>query len=584
MLTPSSDTPRTDPLGGGDAVGDALLGDEMLTAPDFKSLFKSAPGLYLVLDPELTIVAVTENYLRATMTRREEILGRNLFEVFPDNPDDPEATGVGNLSASLERVRRDLVPDTMAVQKYDIRRPESEGGGFEVRYWSPRNSPVLRADGTLHYIIHRVEDVTEFVRLKQLETEQHELTAELQQRTAQMKVEVLQRSRELQEANRQLRAANAAKSEFLSRMSHELRTPLNAILGFAQVLEQSAQDEDQVQSVQQVLKGGRHLLSLIDEVLDISRIDSGNLGISMEAVRVGDVVRETIDLIRPLAERRGITIEDRVEAADGAHVRADRQRLTQVFLNLASNAVKYNRNGGNVTFSSARTEGGKLEVQVVDTGPGIAPEHLDRVFTPFDRLGAEQMEVEGTGIGLTLSKSLVELMGGEIDVHTKLGEGTVFSVTLPIVDSPHQSLEEARPARRPKTSGPAKEATLLYIEDNATNIKLIERVLVDRPFILLTAAHGGLGLEIAREHHPDLILLDLHLPGMPGEEVLAHLREDPRTATIPAVVLSADATPKGIERILAAGAEAYLTKPLDISELLRLIDDILERSRPPLHD
>lgn len=535
------------------------------TGPDFRSLFESAPGSYLVLDPKLTIVAVTENYLRATMTKREEILGRNLFEVFPDNPDDPDATGVGNLSASLDRVRRELVSDTMAVQKYDIRRPESEGGGFEARYWSPRNSPVLRADGSLASIIHRVEDVTEFVRLKQLETEKES--------------EILQRSKELEDTNRQLRAANGAKSEFLSRMSHELRTPLNAILGFAQVLELSARDEDQVQSIQQILKGGRHLLNLIDEVLDIARIDSGKLGISIEAVRVRDVVRETIDLIRPLAERRGIRLEDRVEAANGAHVRADRQRMKQVFLNLASNAVKYNRDGGSVTFSCARTERGKLEVQVADTGRGIAPEHLDRVFTPFDRLGAELTEVEGTGIGLSLSKRLVELMGGEIDIRTKLGEGTTFSVRLSIVESPHQPLEQARPAPGPKTSGVGRVATLLYIEDNASNIKLIERVLVDRPFTLLTAMQGELGLDLAREHHPDLILLDLHLPGITGEEVLARLSEDPRTATIPAVVLSADATPQGIERILAAGAAAYLTKPLDINEFLRLIDEILERTR-----
>lgn len=553
---------------------------ELPPGPNFQSLFESLPGLYLVLDPELTIVAVTDNYLRATMTVREEILGKGLFEVFPDNPDDPQATGVGNLSASLDRVRRELVPDTMAVQKYDIRRPESEGGGFEVRYWSPRNSPVLRADGSLAYIIHRAEDVTEFVRLKELETEQQEITAELRQRTAEMEFEVLQRGKELQETNRQLREASAAKSEFLSRMSHELRTPLNAILGFAQVLETSLEDGDAQQSVQQILKGGRHLLNLIDEVLDIARIDSGKLAVSVEAVSVAEVVRETIALISPLAQRRGITLEDGMGSEYRAHVRADRQRLKQVLLNLASNAVKYNHEGGNVTFSSQSRDEGTLEIRVADAGPGIAPEHLDRLFEPFDRLGAEQMEVEGTGIGLSLSKSLVELMGGEIHVETTLGEGTTFAVTLTSVEGPHHSLERTlRNARPEQRTVSDRGATILYIEDNPSNIKLIERVLMDRPFTLITAMQGELGLELAREHHPDLVLLDLHLPGMPGEAVLEQLRQDPSTAEIPAIVLSADATPRGIERILTAGATGYLTKPLDINELVRLIDETLERSR-----
>jgi signal transduction histidine kinase/CheY-like chemotaxis protein len=580
-----SDSGRADRRGLAEAgaVHDLVRRDSTSPAPDFRSLFEAAADRYLVLDPELRIVAVTDEYLRATMTKREEILGRHLFEVFPDNPDDPDATGVGNLRASLDRVRRNLVPDTMAVQKYDIRRPESDGGGFEVRYWSPRNSPVLGPDGSLAYIIHRVEDVTEFVRLKQLESERQELTAELQQRTAQMEVEILQRSKELQDANRALRAADVAKSEFLSRMSHELRTPLNAILGFGQVLERGALDEDQAQSVQQILKGGRHLLALIDEVLDIARIDSGNLAISIEAVQVDEVVQETIDLIRPLAERRGITIERGV-GASGEHVRADRQRLKQVLLNLASNGVKYNRDGGTVTFSWTRAQEAELEVRVADTGPGIAPEYLDRVFTPFDRLGVEVSDVEGTGIGLALSKRLVEMMGGSIDVQTALGEGSAFSVILSIAESPLSKLDQAAEAAPAPTTEPRPPATLLYIEDNLSNLKLVERVLIDRPVKLLAAMQGRLGLDLAAEHRPDLILLDLHLPGMLGEDVLACLREDGRTASIPVVVLSADATPGRIERLLAAGAEAFLTKPLDVGKFLHVIDEILAGPSGPLAD
>jgi signal transduction histidine kinase len=275
-----------------------LVDDQVQAHPlDFRSLFESAPGCYLVLDPELVIVAVSDAYLHATMTRREDILGRGLFEVFPDNPDDPDATGVGNLRASLDRVRHGRVSDTMAVQKYDIRRPEAEGGGFEIRYWSPLNTPVLRADGDLAYIIHRVEDVTEFVRLQERGTEQ-------QQRNARMEAEILQRSKELQAANRQLRAADAAKSEFLSRMSHELRTPLNAILGFGQLLQLDELSDQQHDSLDHILSGARHLLALINEVLDIAAIEAGGLQVSLEPVAAAEAVM----LMRPLADQHGIVL------------------------------------------------------------------------------------------------------------------------------------------------------------------------------------------------------------------------------------------------------------------------------------
>jgi len=213
---------------------------------DFRALFEGAPGLYLVLDPDFRIVAVSDAYLAATMTKRDDILGRDLFDVFPDNPDDPEATGAGNLRASLDRVRSRRVADTMAVQKYDIRRPDDEGGGFEVRYWSPRNSPVLDEQKRLAYIIHRVEDVTEFVLLQERESEQA--------------AEILRRSRELQETNEQLRAANSAKNEFLSRMSHELRSPLGAIMGFGQLLTFADLDEQHKHKVSMILKASDHPL------------------------------------------------------------------------------------------------------------------------------------------------------------------------------------------------------------------------------------------------------------------------------------------------------------------------------------
>ena len=545
--------------------------------PDFKSLFESAPGSFLVLDPDLIIVAVNDAYLRATMTSREEIVGRGLFEVFPGNPDDPEATGEGNLRASLDRVSRDRVPDTMAVQQYDIRRPEAEGGGFEVRHWSPLNSPVLGPDGELAYIIHRVTDVTEFVQLKQ----QDQLTTSLRQDNARMEAEILQRSRELQEANRRLRAADLAKSEYLSRMSHELRTPLNAILGFAQLLEMDELREDQQESLGYILSAARHLLALINEVLDIAAIEAGRLTLSLEPVWVADVVSETVSLIRPLADQQGILLVSPARTCD-AHVLGDRQRLKQVLLNLLSNAVKYNRPAGSVHLTCEHVNG-RLRVKVADTGPGIPAEALERLFVPFERLGSEHGTVEGTGLGLPLSKRLADAMGGSLELESIPQQGSTFWVELPLIEAPAEAAADLGAAPQPEpeqVEQTGHDLTVLYIEDNVSNLQLVERVMQRRGITLISAMRPQLGLDLAGEHQPDLILLDLHLPDMPGQEVFRRLRANAKTAEIPVVVLSADARPNLISRMLDDGVRAFLTKPLDVKELLELIDAVAdERAR-----
>jgi signal transduction histidine kinase/ActR/RegA family two-component response regulator len=545
--------------------------------PDFKSLFESAPGSFLVLDPDLIIVAVSDAYLRATMTSREEIVGRGLFEVFPDNPDDPEATGEGNLRASLDRVSRDRVPDTMAVQQYDIRRPEAEGGGFEVRHWSPLNSPVLGPDGELAYIIHRVTDVTEFVQLKQ----QDQLTTSLRQDNARMEAEILQRSRELQEANRRLRAADLAKSEYLSRMSHELRTPLNAILGFAQLLEMDELREDQQESLGYILSAARHLLALINEVLDIAAIEAGRLTLSLEPVWVADVVSETVSLIRPLADQQGILLVSPARTCD-AHVLGDRQRLKQVLLNLLSNAVKYNRPAGSVHLTCEHVNG-RLRVKVADTGPGIPAEALERLFVPFERLGSEHGTVEGTGLGLPLSKRLADAMGGSLELESIPQQGSTFWVELPLIEAPAEAAADLGAAPQPEpeqVEQTGHDLTVLYIEDNVSNLQLVERVMQRRGIALISAMRPQLGLDLAGEHQPDLILLDLHLPDMPGQEVFRRLRANAKTAEIPVVVLSADARPNLISRMLDDGVRAFLTKPLDVKQLLELIDAVAdERAR-----
>jgi signal transduction histidine kinase/CheY-like chemotaxis protein len=378
-------------------------------------------------------------------------------------------------------------------------------------------------------------------------------------------------------------AANQSKSAFLSRMSHELRTPLNAVLGFAQVLDLQGLDQDQQEAVDQILRGGKHLLGLINEVLDISRIESGDLALSPESVLVSDVVGETVDLIRPLAEQRSIQLETDRHARWDDYVFADRQRLKQILLNLLSNAVKYNRLHGTVTISCERSAATRLRINVADSGPGIRAEQLGRLFVPFERLGAERTEIEGTGIGLALSRRLAEAMGGSVDLESIPGEGSTFWVELPLVEGPVERYERLhRPDTAPQTArnSDAQRQALLYIEDNLANLKLVQRVVAHRHDVeIIPAMQGGLGLDLAREHQPALILLDLHLPDIPGDQILQQLREDPATAPIPVVVVSADATPGQVQRLLTAGASAYLTKPYEVEELLRILDEALSHSR-----
>jgi signal transduction histidine kinase/CheY-like chemotaxis protein len=541
------------------------------TGVDFRALFESAPGSYLVLDPHWVIVAVSESYLRATMTRREEIVGRSLFEVFPDNPEDATATGQANLRASLERVRRALVPDTMAVQKYDIRRPEEAGGGFEVRYWSPVNTPVLGPDGRLAWVIHHVSDVTDFVRLAREGREQEEVTDELRRRTARMEAEVVRRGQDLQAANAALRTANDAKSEFLSRVSHELRTPLNAVLGFGEILSMSELTEEQRDWVGSVLKAGRHLLGLLNDVLDVSRIESGQLSLSLEPVAVAGLLADTVELVAPMADSHQVRLEAPLDDCGHYYVLADRQRLCQIVLNLLSNAIKYNRRHGTVALE-VRADEARVRISVVDTGIGIPPSDLVRLFIPFERLGAARSGVEGTGLGLVLSRRLTESMQGRLEVTSTPGSGTTFTVELPRAETIAVSTVGEQ-GETPEARRYARGAEVLYVEDLAANVALVEEIVKLRPGVeLIPAMTGAIALDLARKRQPDLILLDLHLPDVNGESVLRQLRADPDTRRIPVVILSADATGRQLERLISAGAQAYLTKPITVRRLLDVLD------------
>ncbi|MGB8340999.1 MAG: PAS domain S-box protein [Chthoniobacterales bacterium] len=384
----------------------------------------------------------------------------------------------------------------------------------------------------------------------------------------------------LREAKEAADRANRAKSEFLSRMSHELRTPLNAILGFGQLLERQNPKPSQRPHLHHILTAGRHLLELINEVLDISRIESERMHLSLEPVNVSVALEEAVDLIRPLAAERSISLFTPSANEADFFVLADHQRLKQVLLNLLTNGAKYTPAGGAVTVS-CREVGGRVRLAVRDTGVGIAADKLERVFTPFDRLGAERSGIEGTGLGLALSKRLVQAMRGVIGFESMAGEGSNFWLELIQKESPLSAIPaRSRAVARTEQDKAKKRRSVLYIEDNLSNLSLIEQLLrKDAGFHLLTAMQGRIGLDLARQHSPDLILLDLHLPDMPGWDVLAELQGSETTRRIPTIIVSADATEGQFKRLMDAGARSYITKPIDVTQFYRAMEQTAAASK-----
>jgi signal transduction histidine kinase/CheY-like chemotaxis protein len=378
-----------------------------------------------------------------------------------------------------------------------------------------------------------------------------------------------QRNAELREARDLAVAATHAKDEFLSHMSHELRTPLTSILGFGQLMQMEDLGEENADSVDHIVRAGTHLLALINEVLDIARIESGNLGLSMEPILVSEVVDDSVSLLQPLAQSHSIVVE--VRDLQGVLVTADHQRLKQVLLNLLSNAIKYNRDEGRVTVTATPSDPGRVRIVVTDTGIGIPADSVDRLFIPFDRIHNAHSPIEGTGVGLSLSKALVEAMDGTIGVETEDGTGSSFWIELPRAEAHTDgpAVGSSAPDNGPKPGS----GTVLYVEDNLTSLRVVERIFGRRGETLQVALQGGMALDLAREHHPRLILLDLHLPDMSGEEALRQLQADPATADIPVVILSADVSRGAVDRLLANGASAFLSKPINISELLVLLDN-----------
>jgi signal transduction histidine kinase/ActR/RegA family two-component response regulator len=403
------------------------------------------------------------------------------------------------------------------------------------------------------------------------------LNAELERR-------VEQRTAQLAASRDEAERANHAKSEFLSRMSHELRTPMNAILGFGQLLEQSATLPAGNRGwVREIVAAGRHLLELINDVLDLARVESGKFTVSPEPVALRPLIEECLTLLQPAAEAAAVRLLEASRHCD-VQVRADRTRLKQVLLNLLSNAVKYNRRQGSVNVVCVAEVDDAVPgvcVRVSDTGTGLEPEQLARLFVPFERLQADT-RIEGTGIGLALSKRLVEAMGGSIGAESTPGSGSTFWVRLPLAAGVAARVEPATGETPPAAVASKEPTDVLCIEDNPANLRLIEGIFARQDNIrLLSALAPGLGLELARTHRPALILLDINLPDMDGYAVMQCLREHEITRAIPVLAISANAMPKDIERSKAAGFAAYLTKPIDVAELLRTVGDLLAARQQP---
>ena len=400
---------------------------------------------------------------------------------------------------------------------------------------------------------------------------------------AQLDQELRDKNLELLGAKSAAEKANLAKSEFLSSMSHELRTPLSAILGFAQLIDSGnpPPTPGQKRSIEQILKAGWYLVDLINEILDLALIESGKLSLSPEPVSVAEVMRECRAMTEPQAQKRGITVTfPRLD--ESYFVMADRTRFKQVLINLLSNAIKYNIDEGTVGVSCDVTAPGRLRLCVEDTGEGLPSEKLVQLFQPFNRLGQEDHAEEGTGIGLVVCKRLVDLMGGVIGVESTVGKGSLFWIELNLTSAPQAHASEAVadvPAAPALVSASAQVHTLLYVEDNPANLMLVEDLIARRPDIrLLSATTGTRGVEMAHEFQPDVILMDINLPGISGVQALRLLAEVPKTARIPVVALSANAMPHDITKGLAAGFFLYLTKPIKVNEFMEAMKRALEES------
>lgn len=576
---------------------------------DFRAIFEGVPARFLILDPDLNIVAATDSYVEATMIDRAAVIGRHVFEVFPDNPDDPSAEGVRNLRTSLDRVLRNKTADSMAVQRYDVRRPDSEGGGFEERYWSPTNTPLLGPDGELRYLLHRAEDVTEYMRAR-------DAGAAQQHKVEEMEAEVLRQSWEVSEASRKLKDANAElaelnsrlteldelKTQFFANVTHELRTPLTLILAPTEKLLTQLGDDDPLRpDLEVVVRNARVLLREVNQLLDSAKLEAGGMVARYVEFDLPMQIRRIGGFFESLAAER--KIDYRIHADGSTRAQLDPDHLKRIVINLLSNAFKVTPDGGVIRCSLVQDlAAGRVRIEVADSGPGIAPEHRETVFERFRQLdGGATRTLAGTGLGLSIVRDVIRLHGGVIRASQAPEGGALFAVTLPlrapsgvaVSTGEHVELhvaadelgESIRPAATVQVGqvghdqgasddDSADRPLVLVVEDNVDLNGMLADALSDR-YRVVAAYDGAEGFAAARNHSPDLVLCDVMMPKVSGADLVRAIRADAELSLTPILVLSARAEEAGRLALLEAGANDYVAKPFSLAELRVRTDNLV---------
>ncbi|KGP72741.1 ATP-binding protein [Pontibacillus yanchengensis] len=496
---------------------------------DLRALISSIDDIIMRIDSDGRYINIWTSDEQKLTRPKDELFRSSIQEVFPKEDADLFMSTIKEVDRTKQSKNLEYYIQTMS--------------GY--RWFQGRLSPIYGTDDQQKHFVLSVRDITDLKELQE----------------------------SLRHAKEEAERASAAKSDFLSSMSHELRTPMNAILGFAQLLEFDADEsltESQLENVEEIIKAGNHLLTLINEILDLAKIESGKLTVSIEPVEIAPVVEEVMSITQPLADRREITLDQSIEPYESTYVYADRTRLKQVLLNLLSNAVKYNEDRGKIRFS-CYTQNDHMQFIVEDSGFGIEEEEIQHIFEPFTRV-KEDSPIEGTGIGLTLTKQLVAMMNGTISVKSQVGKGSTFWVELPLVEEVEGINQGVSAAINEEPFSFVNKKKLLYIEDNPANLHLVQKILRKYDDIeLFSAVNGEIGIDLAQAHEPDLILLDLNLPGIDGYEVLEKLRGIHETKNITIVAISANAMPRDVEKGLAAGFQDYMTKPLQVSKFSQMI-------------